>query len=500
MDRCRPPPYHDADPGSPRSVSSTMNPNSIASYVGERWDASIVPALCEYVRIPNKSPAFDPDWAARGHMTQAVQLLEAWALEAGIQGLRAEIVTLSGRTPLLFLEVPATLPASAGPGTVLLYGHYDKQPEFDGWRPGLGPWEPVLQDGRLYGRGGADDGYALFGALTAIAALQAEGVAHGRCVLLIEGCEESGSFDLPHYMRELGERIGTPDLVVCLDAECGNYDQLWITTSLRGMLPGVLKVDVLGEGQHSGAAGGIVPSSFRLLRQLMDRIEDPASGALHASLQVDVPAAARTQLEAVAAVLGDTVSSRFPWLEGVRPESADPVELLINNAWRPSLATVGLGGAPDVGDAGNTLRPGTRAKLVFRLPPTLDAARAADAIKAELERDPPCGAHVRFDLETPQTGWSAPPVAGWLEASARDASREYFGAPAMYMGMGGTIPFMKMLGDAYPDVQFLVTGVLGPQSNAHGPNEFLHIETGKRLTACVARVLADHAAAAGAGE
>jgi acetylornithine deacetylase/succinyl-diaminopimelate desuccinylase-like protein len=470
-------------------VSDAAFIRNVERYVSERWDDSIVPALCDYIRIPNKSPAFDPNWHDHGHMSRAVQLLEAWTAGAGVAGLRTEIVILPGRTPLLFAEVPGT----GAPGTVLLYGHYDKQPEFDGWESGLAPWEPVLRESRLYGRGGADDGYALFGSLTAIAALQAEGVAHARCVLLIEGCEESGSYDLPFYVEALRERIGQPELVVCLDAECGSYDRLWVTSSLRGMLPGVLAVDVLREGQHSGAAGGIVPSSFRLLRQVMERVEDAVTGRLHDSLHVAIPDEARAQLEAVAGAIGTSVVDRFPWLPGVRPEHDDPVELLLANAWRPSLATVGLGGAPDVGNAGNTLRPGTRAKLVFRLPPTLDATTAAAIIKRELERDPPNGARVRFELETPQTGWKAPTVASWLHDSVQRASQGLFGKSAMYMGMGGTIPFMKMLGDAYPDVQFLVTGVLGPKSNAHGPNEFLDIPTGKRLTACVAQVLKDHA-------
>jgi acetylornithine deacetylase/succinyl-diaminopimelate desuccinylase-like protein len=471
---------------------STAFTGNVETFVAERWDDSIVPALRDYIRIPNKSPLFDPQWQERGHMARAVQLLDDWAGQAGVAGLRTEIVTLPGRTPLLFAEVPGS-----APGTVLLYGHYDKQPEFDGWEPDLSPWEPVLRDDRLYGRGGADDGYALFGSLTAIAAMQAEGVAHGRCVLLIEGCEESGSYDLPHYVAALRDRIGEPDLVVCLDAECGSYDRLWVTTSLRGMLPGILSVEVLGEGQHSGAAGGIVPSSFRLLRQIMDRVEDSTTGRLHRSLYAPIPDEVRTQLAAVAGALGSGVVERFPWLTGVRPEREDLVELLLNNAWRPSLETVGLSGAPDVRNAGNTLRPGTHAKLVFRLPPTLDAIPAADAVKAELERDPPQGARVRFEVETPQTGWKAPRVAAWLEASLQTASGGLFGKPAMYMGMGGTIPFMKMLGDAYPAVQFLVTGVLGPKSNAHGPNEFLHIPTGKRLTACVAQVLKDHASQRG---
>jgi acetylornithine deacetylase/succinyl-diaminopimelate desuccinylase-like protein len=463
---------------------------ALAAFVDERWNDSIVPALVDYIRIPNKSPAFDPAWEANGHMLRAAKKLADWAAHSGVAGLDSGIFTLPGRTPVIFGEIPAT-PGAEKAGTVLLYGHYDKQPEFDGWRPGLGPWEPVLHDGRLYGRGGADDGYALFASLTAIAALQNAGIPHSRCVLLIEGCEESGSYDLPHYVEALGERIGAVDLVVCLDAECGNYDQLWVTTSLRGMLPGVLSVEVLSEGQHSGAAGGIVPSSFRLLRQLMERVENAATGKLHPALYVDVPEDAREQLRGVAKVLGASIHERFPWLPGMRAEADDAVQLLLNNAWRPSLATVGLGGAPDIGNAGNTLRPGTRAKLVFRLPPTLDAERAAAAIKAELERDPPNGARVRFEIEAPQTGWKAPSVEPWLAASLAQASEVFFGRPAMYMGMGGTIPFMKMLGDAYPGVQFFVTGVLGPNSNAHGPNEFLHLQTGRRLTACVAKVLED---------
>lgn len=463
------------------------------NFIDEKWDDEIIPALTEYIRIPNKSPAFDPDWAQHGHMREAVDLLATWTERQGVAGLDCEIVELPGRTPVLFCEIPAT---AADAGTVLLYGHYDKQPEFDGWRDGLGPWQPVIEDGKLYGRGGADDGYALFASLTAIQALERADVPHGRCVILIEGCEESGSFDLPAYIDHLAARIGTPELVVCLDAEAGNYDQLWITTSLRGLAAGVLEVTVLREGVHSGMAGGIVPSSFRLLRGLIERVESAISGELLPALHVEVPRDARDMATATARVLSDTVLERFPWA-GSRPPGLEPADALLANTWLPSLATVGLSGAPEVGDAGNTLRPATAAKLAFRLPPTLDAQAAAAALKAELERDPPEGAVVRFEIEAAESGWSAPAVDPWLAASVQHASERSFGAPAMYMGCGGTIPFMGMLGQKYPGVQFLVTGVLGPNSNAHGPNEFLHIDTGKKVTGCVAHVLADHGARGG---
>ena len=463
-----------------------MNARQLGHFVAQVWDDSIVPTLEEYIRIPNKSPQFESNWARLGYMQDAVEYLQRWVSECGVRGLTHRIVTLPERTPVLLCEVAGT-----APGNVLLYGHYDKQPEFEGWAEGLSPWEPVIRDGRLYGRGGADDGYAVFGSLTAIAALQNQGVPHPRCVVLIEGCEESGSYDLPFYMGALADEIGTPDLVICLDAECGNYDQLWLTTSLRGMLPGTLTVQVLTEGVHSGAAGGIVPSSFRLLRQLIERVENAVTGELVEALTVPIPDWARAQAADVATTLGPLAVDRFPWAGGTNPGEVSADELILANTWRASLAVVGLGGAPGLADAGNTLRPSTAAKLVFRLPPTLDAKVAGNRVKDVLEANPPHGAEVSFELEHPLTGWCAPDPAPWLTAALDVASRKHFGAPLRSMGTGGTIPFMKMLGDRFPAVQFAVTGVLGPKSNAHGPNEFLDIATGKHVTACMAHVLAE---------
>jgi acetylornithine deacetylase/succinyl-diaminopimelate desuccinylase-like protein len=467
---------------------NSMDTKKTEDFVNGMWDSSIIPELCDYIKLPNKSPHFDPDWEKHGHMEQAVQQLEAWCKTQPIKGMSVEIVRIEGRTPVLFAEIPGD-----SDDVVLLYGHYDKQPEFSGWAEDLDPWEPTIRDGKLYGRGGADDGYAVFGSLTAIRALQEQGVPHSRCVVLIEGCEESGSFDLPYYIDKLEDRIGSPDLVVCLDAECGNYEQLWCTTSLRGNLTGTLRADVLTEGVHSGSASGVVPSSFRILRKLLSRIEDEDSGRIKPeALHVDIPEQRIEQAKLAAETLGKGVYGKYPWAVADAAPSESPNELLLNNTWRPTMSVTGAAGLPALVDAGNVQLPFNTLKLSFRLPPTCDADDAAKTVKDILEADTPPLSKVSFRVESTMAGWNAPPVAEWLEASMHKASQAFFGKPSMYMGTGGTIPFMGMLGEKFPEAQFLITGLLGPNSNAHGPNEFLHIDTGKRVTSCVAQVLADH--------
>lgn len=465
-----------------------MDADRIRRHVEELWDDSIVPELVEYIRIPNKSPDFDPAWAEHGYMDAAVRHMVRWCEEHALRGMHLEVVRLPGRTPLILIEVPGE-----GDDCLVLYGHLDKQPEMTGWRDDLGPWTPKIEGDRLYGRGGADDGYAIYGSLAALGALQAQGIPHARCVVVIEACEESGSYDLPHYIEALRERIGTPSLVVCLDSGCGDYERLWCTTSLRGLVGGTLSVEMLSEGVHSGDAGGVVPSTFRILRQLLSRIEDERNGRIVVdSLHAQIPPGRRAQAAEAAAVLGDRLHTRLPFVEGAGPTTADPVELVLNRTWRPALEITGAAGLPDLANAGNVARPGTTAKLSLRLPPTSDAEAAAETLRELLERDAPHGAQVRFSPDLAALGWEAPPVAPWLDRAMRRASATYFGPEAVYMGEGGSIPFMGMLGEKFPQAQFLVTGVLGPASNAHGPNEFLHIPTGKRLTCCVAGVIADH--------
>jgi acetylornithine deacetylase/succinyl-diaminopimelate desuccinylase-like protein len=462
-----------------------------STFIERIWEDDILPTLTEYIRIPNKSPHFDPDWEAHGHMERAVAMFEAWARKkiAALEGATLDVVRLKDRTPLIFIEIPGT-----AKGTVLLYGHLDKQPEMKGWAEGTGPWTPVLKGDRLYGRGGADDGYAMFASLAAILKLREDKKGHARCVICIEACEESGSYDLPFYIEHLSSRIGTPDLVVCLDSGCGNYEQLWLTTSLRGIAMGNLTVRVLTEGVHSGDASGIVPSSFRVARSLLSRIEDETTGQMKLDeLYVQVPPDRLEQARASAAILGDEVYTKMPFAGATRPMASDRTEMILNRTWRPQLAVTAMDGYPLPKDGGNVLLPYSTAKLSIRLPPTCDADKATRAIKAKLEADAPYGAEIEFDAEAGQTGWNAPALAPWLAASLKKASEAHFGRPVAFMGEGGSIPFMAMLGEKYPKTQFVVTGVLGPQSNAHGPNEFLHIPTAKKLTACIADVLADHA-------
>ncbi|HUP05910.1 MAG TPA: M20 family metallopeptidase [Caldimonas sp.] len=472
---------------------------ALAAFANRTWDEQIVPALTDYIAIPAKSPMFDSQWERHGHIERVVTDAARWVESRGITGLKLEIVRLPGRTPLIFFEVPGT--KSGSTDTICLYGHLDKQPEFNGWRSDLGPWTPKYEQGLLYGRGGADDGYAIYAAITAIESLDRQGIARPRCVGIVETCEESGSPDLPVYVEALRSRLGNVALVVCLDSGAGNYDQLWLTTSLRGLVSGTLKVEILTEGVHSGDASGLVPSSFRILRQVLDRLEDSKTGRLlPESFHCDVPVERVEQARATAQVLGELVWKRFPWAcaedgKPALPTTTDPVEALLNRTWRPALSVTGAEGFPSIGDAGNVLRPYTAFKLSLRLPPLVEAHLAAQELKRLLEDNAPYHARVTFKPDgrvgdEGSTGWNAPTLAPWLETAVQGASQAHYGAPCGYIGQGGTIPLMSMLQRGFPKAQMMVCGVLGPKSNAHGPNEFLHVPYGKRLTAAVAQVMA----------
>jgi acetylornithine deacetylase/succinyl-diaminopimelate desuccinylase-like protein len=465
----------------------------VLTEVQQRWEAEILPSLADYIAIPAISPMFEPEWDALGHIGDAVEHIRAWCAARPIDGLDVSVHRLAGRTPVIVAEVAAS--GGDADDAVLLYGHLDKQPPMDGWLDGLGPFTPVRRDDRLYGRGGADDGYAAYAALTAVESIQRTGGRHARCVVLIEASEESGSRDLPAHIEALAGTIGEPSLVVALDSGCATYDRLWATTSLRGLAGLDLRVEVLHDGVHSGSAGGVVPSSFRLLRHLLDRIEDPATGRLLVpELHAEVPVDRVAEMTATAAELGLAVAGSFPVVDGLELQAGDdPLAILRARTWEPALAYVGADGFPPVQIAGNVLRASTTMKLSFRLPPTVDPAVAADAVQAALSADPPAGARVDVDVHERGAGWNATPFAPWLRAAMDAGSQAGFGRASGTIGEGGSIPFMAMLGERFPDAQFLITGTLGPGSNAHGPNEFLHLPTAMGVTTAVAHVLTAHA-------
>lgn len=479
-------------------MTTGSRPQDAVAHVREHWTAEVLPLLETYARIPGLSPAFDPEWEDHGLLAQTADLLAAWARDRDLPGATVEVVRIPGLTPTVLVDVPATDPRATG--TVLVYGHYDKQPPFDGWTAGRGPWSPVVEGEWLYARGVADDGYALPSTLLALEALRASGGRHARCVVIAEGSEESGSPHLRDVLAHLSDRIGTPDLVLALDSGSPTYDRLWVTTSLRGIVVGSLTVRVLEHGVHSGAAGAVVPSSFAVARLLLDRIEDPATGALLlpelvAELPAGAEAAAVAMSRAVAAA--GLEGAEFPVVGDLALMGADPAERALRVAWKGSVAVVGADGLPPSAAAGNVLRPFTTLRLAIRLPPTVDADAAAAAIARALTTDPPHGATVEWTDIEPAGGWAAPPLAPWLASALDDASGAAFGNPSGELGEGGTIPFMGWLAAQFPEAQILALGVLGPGSNAHGPDEGLHIPTAERVTAALAHLVDAHAGTSG---
>ena len=480
-----------------RLDANTLQADPALSHISEQWDKDILRQLTDYIAIPAKSPGFDGDWEKHGFIDTVVRNAASWVEAQKVAGLKLEVVRAPGRTPVLFFEVPATKANTQQ--TVLMYGHLDKQPEFSGWRNDLGPWTPKYEDGKLYGRGGADDGYATYASIAAIQELKRQNVEHPRIVGLIETCEESGSGDLPVYIDMLKPRLGDVGLVICLDSGAGNYDQLWLTTSLRGMVAGTLKVEILTDGVHSGDASGVVPSSFRIMRQVLDRLEDSKSGRLlPESFHCEVPAERLAQAQATAGILGDELFKRFPWAHYdcsgstlfALPTTTDPTQALLKRTWEPTLSVTGAEGLPALKDAGNVLRPYTAFKLSLRLPPLVDATQCMQELKALLEDNAPYQAKVTWQGASGANGWNAPDTADWFLNALNRSSQSYFGADCGFIGQGGSIPLMGMLSAGFPKAQMMVCGVLGPKSNAHGPNEFLHVPYAKKLTAAVAQVIA----------
>ncbi len=456
------------------------------------WEETGLPALRATVPIKALSPKFDPNWATTGEIDRMVEFLKTWVDDQYYPRLTAEIIRIPGLTPLLYVDI-----AGDAPGTVVFYGHGDRQPEFKGWRPGLDPWKAVDERDRLYGRGTADDGYALFAAMGALTILNTQYWSLPRCIILIEMSEESGSPHLTAHLEALKERIGKPDMVACLDAGCGDYKRAWVATSLRGTISFKLGVRVLAQGVHSGEAGGIVPDSMRIMRALLNRLEDAETGRIHlSSANVVIPSDRLRESYAAGNLLGaEALHKLFPLAGATRLMKDEPDLLLVSNAWEPSLTVIGIeDGVPekDRQSPGNTLRSETIFHCSLRIPPTADPEAVIRELRALLTAPGqiPYNADVTLTINGGYAGWNSKPHASWLEQAIHHGSQAFFGNPPGLMGVGGSIPFVEIFRRMFPDAESIITGILGPESNAHGPNEFAHKPMLKMLTAWLAEILA----------
>jgi acetylornithine deacetylase/succinyl-diaminopimelate desuccinylase-like protein len=470
-----------------------MKQEKVREVIERSWADEVIPSLSGLVAMPALSPSYDRSWPANGHLRAAVDHMASWAGSRSLE-MRHMVIELDGRSPLLFIDVPAS-PGASGRGTVLIYGHLDKQPALGEWSEGLGPWQPVLRDGRLYGRGSVDDGYAGYAAITALEAARAAGGEHRRAVIMLETGEESGSPDLPYYLEHLSDRLGDVELVIGLDSGGGtDYERLWLTSSLRGLVMVTVTVRVLAAGVHSGLAAGIVPSSFRIMRELLDRVEDPATGKIRLpGMNVPIPAGRYADAAAFAELEPDAIGRGIPFVPGMSAASEDLVELILNTTWRPALSVIGSDGLPESSSAPAVQRPETTLRLSLRMPPTVDAAAARAVLEKALTTDVPYGAQVTLRDFVTLNGWSAPTPSRWLATALDELTGPVFSEPYRQLGIGGGIPFMEMLGRQYPGADFVVTGAVSADSNMHVPDEWLNIKYAERVTAAIAYILDAHA-------
>lgn len=465
-----------------------MSKEIITSSVEKLWVEQVLPGLSEFMKIPAVSPAYDAEWEANGYLRKAGEQMAAWAAEQEISGLSGEMIQLEGRSPVLFIDIPGDFEK-----TVLFYGHMDKMPPSEGWEDGLGAWDPVVRGDKLYGRGGADDGYSLYSAIAAIKALQLAGMKHPRCVLFIEACEESGSFDLAAYLESMREKIGEPGLVICLDTSAHDYERLWITSSLRGVFSFDVKIRQLTKVLHSGVGGGIIPDISRVLRLILNRIDDVNTGrVLIESCNAVIPQERVAALKDAAAALSTSVYEGIPLVPGAEPLSTDVTELLVNKTWRPAVSVIGVSGFPAAETAGNAMVPEITVRISVRTPPATDINKCINEMREKITVDSPHGVELEFVLGEHVDSWVSPELSAPVAQAISDASTAYFGNDAVYLGEGGGIGFVPLMSKMFPKAQFVLTGLVGPDSNAHAANESMHIPTAKKITCCIAHILQAH--------
>ena len=456
----------------------------LSEYIDKQWDESALPSLCDFIEIPALSPSFDADWEENGYLDAAIETFVSWVKSLPLEKTTISVHRLKNRSPLLLITIEGDVS-----NEVLFYSHLDKQPEATGWSEGKGPWKPVIEDGWLFGRGSVDDGYGGYAGILSVLGLQEQGISHPTCRFLIETGEESGSPDLELYLDELKSQLGTPDLVIVLDTGGIDYDRLWVTQSLRGIVAGTLSVKVSSVGVHSGHGSGVMPSSFRLARQLLSRLEDENTGEILPEwLHLKINDEMKKTCSEIVKMKGDEMKD-FPLLEGVKKQVEDPLDIFMTMNLKPSLSIIGADGIPPIESAGNVLRTNTDLKISIRTPPGIDASTVANKVQKLFEENPPNGAHVTAKMTEVADGFLSPKLPEAISSALEEACKEFYGKNSMSLFIGGTIPVMAMLQSRYSDSKFIITGAGGPGGNAHGPDEKLHISTAKKVTKCMSSVV-----------
>jgi acetylornithine deacetylase/succinyl-diaminopimelate desuccinylase-like protein len=469
-----------------------MDRRVIEPFVRQFFDSEILSSLMNFVKIPNCSPEYDPDWDKNGYQIAAAQYIQDWIKNQNLKGCDTVFLKDEGRTPFIYVNIEGT--KEGDDRCILLYAHMDKQPPLTGWSPGLGPYTPVIKDGHLYGRGSSDDGYAPFAAITAVKACQDNNWPLPRIGIILEASEESGSTDLKYYLEKLSKLIGNPSLIFGLDSSCIDYNRLWTTSSLRGVFSMNLKVSLLKLGYHSGNGGGFVADSFLVLRMLLDRIEDSKTGKLlDEYLYPTVPVDKKAEIDHLASTMGDHILDGIEFYKNTQPMTNDKVELILNNTWRPTVTITGANGFPELDKAGNVLRQNSEVKISFRLPPLVSAKEVFTRIKNKLTENPPYNA--KIDLTTSDVandGWNQRPFSKDLNNILNDASNKFFDLDCDSYCEGGSIPFVNFFSDKFPKSEVIIMGVTGPGSNIHSTDENLHIEYCKKIICCLTYIISDY--------
>ena len=455
------------------------------------WDTRALPALMDFIRIPCKSTAFDPHWESNGYLNQACTFISAWVKQQLPQA-SCEIIQEPGKTPCLWLDVPAY--HAQTDNTVAFYGHLDKQPEASGWSEGLGPWTPVIRDGKLFGRGCSDDGYSVFLMISALVSLREQGLGHPHCVGIFETQEESGSIDLPHYLTALKERFNHPISLFVLDNQCCDYQRLWLNTSLRGVISAVLRVKTLHHNVHSGTYSGILPDAFAIAQHLLSRIHEPLSGrVLLDSFHTQIPENRKKQLLQAAKLLEASTSYYPPLLDGVQTKTTSVFDSIYNSTWEPALTVTAIDGLANLNQAANVVPKEIALKLSIRIPPNIDLARAIQDLEKTVTQNVPFHASVTLEDIRQGSGWT-PPLTAQNQETERllnTCSQSVFHEDVAFSATGGSISIIPEFEKCLPGTSIMLLGVLGPGSNAHGPDESLNIEYVKKLTNVLSLYLKD---------